>query len=240
MLHDSAVRPSLPKRLAARLPLGVQQELRRLKCWWDWRTGSWLPDELDFAALPELVKEGDCVLDIGANVGYYTLKLAELVGPTGHVFAFEPIPETAEILSFMIRLAGCRNVTILQMAASDRPGLVGFDVPKYESGLPDYFRAAVSSGREIYCAPLDQFRFAHPISLIKLDAEGHEQAVLDGARRLIAEDKPAILCEESDIYLPGYEKRQPNGWSNVLMMPDSAAPECVRSFHGEHELPGTR
>jgi FkbM family methyltransferase len=207
------------KRLAAHLPRNIQQEFRKWNCWRDLRLGQFHPGERDAEVLPEMVSLGDCVLDVGANVGYYTLLLSKLVGPTGHVFAFEPIAETAEVLLFMCRFAAYRNITVMQMAASDRAGLVGFDVPASASGLPDYFRASMAAGRDIYCAPLDSFPFPARISFIKVDAEGSEAAVLRGAQRLIRADQPTILSECRETLPAGYQRTYLAGYSNVILRP---------------------
>lgn len=181
--------------------------------------GQFVPGERDAERLPEMVRPGDCVLDIGANVGYYTLLLSKLVGPTGHVFAFEPIAQTAEVLLFMCKFAPHRNITVFQMAASDRAGLIGFDIPLAGSGLPDYFRASMGAGQDIYCAPLDSFQFPARISFIKLDAEGSEAAVLRGAQRLISSDRPTILSECRETLPAGYRKTEVDGYSNVILQP---------------------
>ena len=78
------------------------------------------PTSLSFTNCSDLVQMGDLVLDVGANVGQYTLRLSELVGGEGGVIAFKPIVETAEILAAMARRARYRNITLFNIAVSER------------------------------------------------------------------------------------------------------------------------
>ena len=134
----------LLKRLASRLPFPAGQTLRAWKYWLQAASGRFRSDEPEFHQFPDLVQMGDWVLDVGANVGQYTLRLSELVGREGRVIAFEPIVETAEILAAMARRARYRNVTVFNIAVSERAGLLRFRVPSGATGLPNYFQARVS------------------------------------------------------------------------------------------------
>ena len=78
----------LLKRLASRLPFPARQTLRAWKYWLQAASGHFRSDEPEFHQLQELVRTGDWVLDVGANVGQYTLRLSELVGKEGRVIAF--------------------------------------------------------------------------------------------------------------------------------------------------------
>ena len=68
------------------------------------------------------VRPGDVAIDLGAHIGYYTLLLARLVGPTGRVLAFEPDPDNFALLSRNVEMNGYANVELFNAAASDRPG----------------------------------------------------------------------------------------------------------------------
>ena len=78
----------------------------------------------DIQSLRSYVKPGEVVIDIGANVGYYTLIAARLVGETGRVYAFEPDPTNFAILDKNVRLNGFRNVVLEQKAVSNEPGSI--------------------------------------------------------------------------------------------------------------------
>jgi len=151
-----------------------------------------------------MITAGDWVVDVGANVGHYTKRFSDLVGPEGRVIAVEPVPETFELLSANVLLFQHSNVTLLNVAASDQPGVAGMQIPRFETGLNNYYQANLSKGTaDIYVLTvrLDALACPHPIKLIKIDAEGHDPAVLRGAEALLARDHPILIVEtgSSDV-----------------------------------------
>src|SRR5689334_11447094 len=106
------------KRTAARLPNRWQQQLKRILFASQIRGGRFYTSEAEYALLSRLVSPGDWVLDIGANVGHYTVRFSELVHREGRVFAFEPVPETFELLAANTALAALNNITLINAAAS--------------------------------------------------------------------------------------------------------------------------
>jgi len=119
----------LIKRLAARLSSRSQLALRWFWYTWKLRLGMFEHDEPEFRMLADWVTEGDSVIDVGANIGIFTAALSQLVGPKGHVFAFEPIPDTFHLLTANSRLFAFPNVTLLNAAASNASRLVWMEVP---------------------------------------------------------------------------------------------------------------
>ncbi len=196
----------LLKRLASRLPFPARQTLRAWKYGLQAASGRFRSDEPEFHQLGDWVRMGDWVLDIGANVGQYTLRLSELVGREGRVIAFEPILETAEILATMARRARYRNVTLFNVAVSERAGLLRFLVPGGAAGLPNYFQARVSrdGDRTIPCLALDELPFPHRIALVKIDVEEHEVPVIRGMRNLIERDHPILIIEGHEGIYPEF------------------------------------
>src|SRR5262249_37240789 len=85
--------------------------------------------------LARLVSPGEIVCDVGASIGDTALPLAAHVGPTGHVYAFEPFPAARECLMANIRANGCANVTVIEHALSDASGEVGLDIPIDQPGM---------------------------------------------------------------------------------------------------------
>ena len=77
-------------------------------------------EQLTVEYFKKIIKKGDIVLDLGANIGYYTLIFAKLVGEVGHVFAFEPDPSNFELLSKNVKENKHENVTLIQKAVSDK------------------------------------------------------------------------------------------------------------------------
>ncbi len=192
------------KRLASHLPPMIQHEVRRWKIWLDMKRGRFAPSEPEFELLARWVHRGDWVLDIGANVGYYSVRLAELVGPEGRVIAFEPVPATSELLTFFARASRHGNITVLNLAASHTPRLLRFVIDKNEQGLPDYFtaRASEAGTTSVLAATVDALALPIRVAFVKIDTEVAEHAVLRGMHALIRRDRPVMLIEGDESLLP--------------------------------------
>jgi FkbM family methyltransferase len=155
-----------------------------------------LENESDLKVVKCLVKPGDYVVDIGANIGVYTKVLSELVGQTGRVYSVEPFPSTFEILAYNVKKLGLANVEAIKVAVSDRDGVVNMSIPHDSSGAQTHYTASVvSSGFhkniertvEVPTITIDT-RFlpaASKIAFVKCDVEGHELACLKGARKFL-------------------------------------------------------
>ncbi|MGH9392507.1 MAG: FkbM family methyltransferase, partial [Vicinamibacteria bacterium] len=99
---------------------------------WDIRSGHWKEPELDL--IPLGVREGDTVLDVGANFGVYCYHFSRAVGRSGRVLAFEPMPETSATLDLVVRLLGLSNVRVIPRGLADATTRVPFEVPVQASG----------------------------------------------------------------------------------------------------------
>ncbi len=187
------------KRLSSKLPLRAQQALRRLQFGHQIRSGRFQTSEPEYARLGEWVAAGDWVIDVGANVGHYTAQLSRLVGVTGRVLAFEPVPETFELLAANMAAVGARNVTLFNVAASAQIGAIGMTLPKFSSGLTNYYRAGITSDDselKILTLSLDSVMPPARVTLIKIDVEGHELQALKGMRELLRRDLPRLIVED--------------------------------------------
>jgi FkbM family methyltransferase len=153
--------------------------------------------------LRQHVREGMTVLDIGANIGYFTVQLSTLVGPHGRVIAFEPQPFLLGELRANLTLNRCENVVIMPCALSNAAGRTTFFVPTegYEGygSLRSNGRFQVASRVEVETATLDHvptdLRIGS-VDVIKMDTEGAELPILQGARGLLASDKPPTIVFE--------------------------------------------
>ena len=186
------------KRLSSALPLRTQQGLKRFHFAHQIRSGRFATAEPEYARLGEWVAAGDWVIDVGANVGHYTARLSQLVGPTGRVLAFEPVPETFELLAANVAVAGARNVSLFNVAASTQIGVAGVSLPHFSSGLTNYYMAGITSGDgefKVLTVPLDSVMPSARIALVKIDVEGHELQALRGMRALLQRDLPRLLVE---------------------------------------------
>lgn len=137
------------------------------------------------------VRPGATVIDIGAHVGYYTLLASMLAGESGSVWAFEPEPTNAAFLRRHMYLNNCRNVQVEELAVSNTNGHARFLCGK-GSGTGHLDR---TGDMEVRTVRLEDFCAARGItpSAIKIDVEGAEAAVLDGAKELILRARPVIF-----------------------------------------------
>lgn len=188
------------KKIASKTPLWVQNELKRYYFARQIKKGSFITDEPEFNMLEKWVDNGAYVLDIGANIGHYTLKLSALVGIRGRVIAFEPVPETFELLAANIARLPINNVTLMNIAVSDKTKILGINIPEFESGLSNYYQASLtnnSNGLSVLCFSIDSLNICDPVKLVKIDAEGHEIFALKGMKDLLKRDHPILIVEGS-------------------------------------------
>ncbi len=216
------------KRIAARLPRTWQQELKRVYFARQIRRRTFATNEREYGMLSQLVSPGDWVLDIGANVGHYTVRLAELVGAKGRVVAFEPVPETFALLAANAARLPHGNVTLLNVAASDAVRVQGMDIPRFETGLDNLYMAQLTSGEGalgVLCVTVDALGLNHPIRLAKIDAEGHEVSVLKGMRGILERDHPLLIVEDNSPEIVtfldalAYQSERLSGSSNRIFRP---------------------
>ena len=153
------------------------------------------------------LKQGMTVLDIGAHHGLYTLLAAKRVGRSGRVIAFEPSPREIRALRLNILLNHCRNVTIEGVALGRSSTMATlYVVQGIQTGCNSLRPPIViseTSPVEVLVVRLDDWarqRRLGPVDFIKLDVEGGELAVLEGAGHLLLQEpRPVILAEVQDL-----------------------------------------
>jgi FkbM family methyltransferase len=137
------------------------------------------------------LNDGDIFVDVGANVGYYTILAAKKVGTKGVVFAIEPVAETARILKLNLRLNDIRNVIVINKAAWHKPEKIKIHIPIFHGGrfygLSTALNPTATSIDEVVeGASLDTLvQSSGNRMLIKIDVEGAEDKVLLGAYNLL-------------------------------------------------------
>lgn len=165
--------------------------------------GEWAAAEIKL--LGRLLRPGDRVIDVGANIGTHTMSLARMVGPRGSVLAFEPQPSIFQLLAANVLINGASNAEVILGACAATSGtvaLAGIDYTQdgqYSAlSLADLQRPsretppATRPGNTF--ALEDVFR-ADRLRLIKIDVEGMETDVLRGAERIIARHRPVLYIE---------------------------------------------
>jgi FkbM family methyltransferase len=163
-------------------------------------------DESEIELLPFLVDPERQAIDVGANIGRYTLPLSRRAE---HVHAFEPHPRLAAVLRATFPL----RATIYEAAASDRNGMTQLHIPLVD-GREDQGIASVETGAfddtfdgsfgslDVRTLTLDSLSDCN-IGFIKIDVEGHELSVLQGAEKLLARWRPTVLVEVEERHSPG-------------------------------------
>lgn len=199
-----------PLGRAIRLPLQLVPRERPLPILagplrgWRWIPGSsvhgcWLGtfERYEQRLFECILRPGQTVYDLGANVGFYTLLAARLVGSSGRVLAFEPASRNLAYLRQHVALNGCHNVEVIEAAVSDHAGSAVFEIG-----------ASNAEGRLVRDRVVDHGSWTVPLvtidglanagriplpHLIKIDVEGEESAVLDGALQTLQRARPRVL-----------------------------------------------
>lgn len=198
------------KKISSHLPLATQQTLKRLHFARLIRKGVFTTAEehdTEFPRLAEWVSAGDWVVDVGANVGNYTARLSQLVGPSGRVIAFEPVPETFELLVANLARFPLRNITFVNAAASQVPAHVGMNMPMLDSGMENRYMAHVVEGGgalTVMSLAIDSLGIPHAVRLVKVDVEGHELQALQGMEQLLRRDRPRLIVEGRDTEVAAF------------------------------------
>lgn len=149
--------------------------------------------------------EGTTIIDIGANFGFHSLEFADLVGKTGKVISFEPQKLIYYQLCGNVILNGYDNITTYNVALSDETTKLKMENLQYKStGSINIGNAHLNAWTQtgynyVDVRPLDSFDDIDNVSVIKIDVQGYEPRVLDGAKKLIEKYQPIIFIEvESD------------------------------------------
>lgn len=158
------------------------------------------------AVFRDRLRPGMHVLDIGANIGYYTMLSASLVGPSGSVTAIEPNPDSARLLEASRRANSFDNVIVLQVAAGRDLGLLvlhGSYGNVMTSAAPDDASVLLNSTTVPSFRVDDLMPRTKNIDFVKIDVEGAEYNALVGASELIKRCHPTIVSEFSPNMMPG-------------------------------------
>ena len=174
----------------------------------------WAEPELN--GLEAVVRPGDTVLDIGAALGMYTVPLGDIVGPDGRVFSFEPQHRGVATVRLLRVLAGVRGGVTRRIALGPTAGHGHIAVP-FLRGFPIFGHGHIAEGADdgshrihrsrTRIDTVDAWCATHAldrIAFIKIDVEGFEPAVVEGARAVIDRDRPSLLLEIEDRHLVRY------------------------------------
>ena len=166
--------------------------------------------EVHVTNIPEIefckkeIKKGDTVVDIGANIGLFTLFFSKLVGTTGRVIAFEPDPENFDVLKKNIELNEITNVTLVQKGVSNKNESVKLYKSNVSGGHSLIKNEWAKEYTNIQTVTLDGYFRGEEIDMIKIDAEGFELEVIEGGKKLLENNKNMKIISEFGGY---YYKR---------------------------------
>jgi FkbM family methyltransferase len=159
--------------------------------------GTWEPKVV--SSIVSTVQPGMTAVDIGAHIGYYTLLLAKRVGPTGRVFAFEPLPVNFALLQKNIELNRLQRVQTFPQAVFSRDVELTLTVPDDlpNSGNASLVGAEGTKRLRVPAVTLDSVSAGYGLrpDFLKIDVEGAELDVLLGAKETLARSRPKMLIE---------------------------------------------
>jgi FkbM family methyltransferase len=193
--------------LVAQLPTGPWIRVSGVSCFeWVVFEGGQSPETRTLDAFLERVRPGATVVDVGANIGLYTLSVAARAGPRGRVLAVEPNPLAARRLRENVALNQFENVAIVEAAMADAPGTLRLHLAP-DSECSSLFETELGTGGGVEVrvttidAEVERARLAR-VDLLKIDVEGAEIRALIGAERLLTgPDAPILLVEANPIML---------------------------------------
>lgn len=183
-----------------------------------------------------VLREGDWVVDGGANIGFFSLLMARLVGPTGRVLAFEPGPNNIEKLRENIALNKLEHVEVIERALwswdkSEAPFYLAADSGEHAMIKSDVTISKIS----VSTVKLSGYCRDHKLRLIKLDLEGAEQRALEGAHSHLGRKVPFVVCELNGPALRRMEDSQASlrklmrgfGYEMFVLHADGRLPSLV-------------
>jgi FkbM family methyltransferase len=151
------------------------------------------------------IKPGMTVVDVGANIGYYSLLASQLVGAAGKVFSFEPNSENCRLILLSLRKNQCSNVHLHPIGVSDSLGVAYFSPHIGSNG--GFFPSDDQTLMNPNCVVIPTIRLddaigGSKVDFLKMDTEGAEGLVIAGARKTIERDRPIVTSEFSMEMLP--------------------------------------
>ncbi|HEX5871696.1 MAG TPA: FkbM family methyltransferase [Longimicrobium sp.] len=214
-------------------------------------TGGYAP--LEGALVRAVLPPGGTFVDVGANIGFFTLFGAARVGAAGRVVALEPHPEVAAVLRTNVEMNGLRNVRVMQLAAADTAGtvtLTGFAGGNWGVSTIAHRAADGAPSFQVRSAPLDEvLREAGvgDVDLVKVDVEGAEGRVLRGMRdglrarryrRVLVELHPWEYGDAAAEFGEMAEEMRAAGYQGWLV--NESAQAARRAYYGAPAAPTLR
>ena len=165
------------------------------------------------AAIRRVLRPGDTFVDLGANVGYFSLMAATLVGRMGHVIGFEARPDNVALAKRSVRKNGFENVTIHSLAVAEKEKVLKMAAPEHTSlsVVVDASRADCQDGFvEIRAVAVDDMLGGlADVDVVKMDIDGGELQAVQGMRETLRRCRPILFFEFSPFTLEAYGQIKP-------------------------------
>ena len=206
--------------------------------WRAWKT-RYRDQVFELRAIREALRHGGVALDVGANKGSYLYSMARWAGASP-VVAFEPQRALAQYLTAACQRSGLRNVTVENLALSNQTGELNLFVPGDSHSPGASLEASIADKTDcrketVSVTTLDLYaaeKLGGPVRVIKIDVEGHELAVVQGALDLIRRDKPLLVIECEARHMPAGKTVQ-----DFVAMVVSLGYTATLAMPGLRELP---
>ncbi|MDJ0752663.1 MAG: FkbM family methyltransferase [Ardenticatenaceae bacterium] len=162
--------------------------------------------------IEKLIKEGDFVIDIGANIGYHTMNFARLVQSRGRVFAFEPNPHNLELIELSKAENGFTNIKLFPYAVGNEETVLDLVIEGWQSNAHLFNQTDLNS-RSITRIPVKVTKIdkalqgVEKLDFVKMDAEGAELMILNGMKETLKRHRPVIIFE----FFPDYIEKTSQG-----------------------------
>lgn len=166
------------------------------------------------------IKPGMTVIDVGANIGFYSILSATLVGTSGRVLAVEPNMANVRLLEASRRLNGFKNIEVAPVAAAIKTGVLVLHAGESNgtTSQPKGVDDVLGATQLVPCVSVDSLLSeGHEAHFVKVDVEGSEPLAIQGMRRLIERCKPFIVSEFSPESLPSFSNCNGTEYLNLLV-----------------------
>ncbi len=148
------------------------------------------------AQVRRILKEGDVFVDLGANVGYFSMLASSIVRANGKVIAFEPNPTNMQLIYRSMQHRDVRNILVYPHAASNGRQILRFLTVGSNGGVVTTHAQQQRHVFLVQSVAVDEIlEFEPRVDCVKMDIEAHEPFALQGMRKLIARCRPAIITE---------------------------------------------
>jgi FkbM family methyltransferase len=197
----------------------------------------------EYAMMKQTLSTGDTFIDVGANFGTFSLLASRLVGSSGQVFAIEPQPRLAGMVGQSFTMSSADNCVVMPVACGSKRKTMQLLIPHDDSGRAGFFSGFSGQTRhrrlDVNVMPLDDLLPSIEHServFLKIDVEGSEFDVIEGARRMIAARRPAMMIELNP-WSAQSAGRRPGDLIELLMTLGYSSFATPQSFPATEDVP---